>query len=99
MPACKHAKTPHPAYENWRMRWNMKTCKMSPILLLFLVALARAQYLVDETEGCVTINVTLPGPYTVLRIDQTDYIFDGESYCTKEWNENDAVECTLAESK
>ncbi|VDO05182.1 unnamed protein product [Rodentolepis nana] len=51
---------------------------MSPILLLFLVALARAQYLVEETEGCVTINVTLPGPYTVLRIDQTDYLFDGE---------------------
>ncbi|VUZ51352.1 unnamed protein product [Hymenolepis diminuta] len=72
---------------------------MSPFLPLLLVAFARAQYVIDATEGCADIAVTVPGPFSILRIDQTDYEFDGESYCTKSWDPNDSIECSLTEQE
>ena len=68
---------------------------------------SRAQYVIDATDGCANIEVTLPGPFTVspvhsytvsitnkltpqwlpwtqaLRIDSTDFEFDGEGYCNE----------------
>ncbi|KAM7541015.1 hypothetical protein Aperf_G00000032348 [Anoplocephala perfoliata] len=70
---------------------------MLPFILFSLVTFVRAQYVIDATEGCVDIAVEVPGPFTILRIDQTEYESDGEGHCNKTWDPSDAIECSLAQ--
>ncbi|VDO12399.1 unnamed protein product [Rodentolepis nana] len=70
---------------------------MSIIIILFFLAIARAEYTVDASEGCVPVYSSVPGPFSELRIDKTDYKFNGKGLCVNTCNPNDAVECSSIE--
>ncbi|KAM7541112.1 hypothetical protein Aperf_G00000040994 [Anoplocephala perfoliata] len=56
-----------------------------------------AQYVINATEGCADITVTLPAPLSILRIDHVDYQFDHKSKCLNTLDESDTIDCSLTD--